>query len=93
MGKTHKVDSKEIGDDRNIVVSLVTSILIAIRSSFLGFVVAVSAVFFMLSILLSGYVVPSINYGIISGMTFIWSVSALLYAAIGKVLLRLIGYS
>jgi predicted phage tail protein len=93
MSKARTVDSKEVGDDdRNVVVSLVIAALIAVRTSFLGFVVAVGVVVLTLSFLLSGYVVPSVNYGIISGMMFIWGVSALLYAALGKALLRLIGY-
>lgn len=79
--------------DRNIVVSLVLRVVIAIRSSFIAFVWLIGVLFLGLSVLLSGYVVPDINYGVVAGMSFIWGISALLYGVIGKVLLRLIGYS
>lgn len=94
MSKAQMSDIGEMdGEDRNVVVSLVTSGLIAVRSSFIGFVVAVAIVFLTLSVLLSEYVLPSVNHGILAGMTFILGVSALLYAALGKGVLRLIGYS
>lgn len=75
------------------VTSLATSVLVAIRSSFLGFVVAVGVVFLVISVLLSGYVLESVQYGLLAGMTFIWGVSAFLYAILGSAILKLIGYS
>jgi hypothetical protein len=87
------MDEVDNRGDRNIVVSLITGALIAVRSSFIGFVVAVGVVFWTISILTSTYVLASVDYGIISGMTFIWGLSAFVYAILGKVVLRLIGYS
>lgn len=87
------MDGSGDGDYLDPVSSLVTSTLVAVRSSFIGFVVAVGVVLVMVSVLLSGYVVKNVNYGMISGMTFIWGVSAFIYAVLGTVLLRLIGYS
>jgi hypothetical protein len=75
------------------VLALATTVLIAIRSSFVAFVVSIGAGLVVTSVLLSGYVLPSVNYGIISAMTFIWGVSAFVYAVLGKALLRLIGYA
>lgn len=73
--------------------SLAARVLITIRSSFLAFVVTIGVVFIILSVLLSGHVLPGFNHGILAGMTFIWGISAFLYALLGKVILRLIGYS
>lgn len=79
--------------DRNVVVSLALWVLVAIRSSFIAFVWSIGVLFLVVSVLLSGYVLPGIDYGVVAGMSFVWGVSALLYGVIGKLLLRLIGYS
>lgn len=94
MSEARLSDTDDVGDeDQNTIVSLATSTLIAVRTSFLWFVVTIGVVLLALSVLLSGYVMPSVFKAIISGMTFILGVSALLYAVLGKMLLRLLGYS
>ena len=75
------------------VFGVSTDILVAIRSSFVAFVVSVGVVFIVASVLLSGHVLQSVEYGILSAMMFILGMSAFVYAALGKVLLRAIGYS
>jgi len=75
------------------VLGVSTDILVAIRSSFVAFVVSVGVVFVVASVLLSGHVLQSVEYGILSAMMFILGMSAFVYAALGKVLLRIIGYS
>jgi hypothetical protein len=75
------------------VAGVSTAILVAIRSSFVAFVVSIGVVFVVASVLLSGHVLQSVEYGILSAMTFILGMSAFVYAALGKVLLRIIGYS
>lgn len=94
MGESNKDRVNDTdGEFLDSVVSLVTSVPIAIRSSFIGFVVAVGVVFLVTSVLLSGYVLANVEYGMLSAMTFIWGVSAFLYAVLGTVVLKLIGYS
>ena len=73
--------------DRNPVVSL----LLAIRSSFILFVAALGAVCLLLSLLLSSYI-PGINHNVLSAMFAVWGASAFVYAVLGYVGLRFIGY-
>jgi hypothetical protein len=62
-----------------------------VRSSFLAFVATMGAVFLVLAVVLSGYV-PGVTHGVLSGMLVVWGVSAFVYAALGHLALRLIGY-
>jgi hypothetical protein len=73
--------------DRNPVISL----LLAIRSSFILFVAALGTICFLLAMLFSTYI-PLLNYNVLAAMFVIWGVSAFVYAALGYVGLRLIGY-
>ena len=83
-----------VGDaDENSLLSLAASVLIAVRSSFLVFVSTVGVGLLILSVVVSGFVLPGVDYGIISAMAFIWGVSALIYAVLGRFALKLIGYS
>lgn len=82
-----------IDDALDSVQSLVTAALVAVRSSFLNFVLAIGVAFLVTSVLLSEHVVPGVSYGILSAMTSIWGASAFVYAGIGKLALRLSGYS
>jgi hypothetical protein len=85
---------RSVGDaDESSPLSLATSVLIAIRSSFLVFVSTVGVGLLFLSVVVSGFVLPGVDYGIISAMAFIWGVSALVYAVLGRFALKLIGYS
>lgn len=68
------------------------SALLAIRQSVLAFIVAVGLLCLLLSILLSTYAFESVTHGVLAGICAIWGVSALLFAALGHVGLRLIGY-
>jgi hypothetical protein len=73
--------------DRNPVVSL----LLAIRSSFILFIAALGTVCLLLALLLSTYI-PGINQNVLSAMFAVWGVSAFVYAVLGYVGLRFIGY-
>jgi len=75
------------------VVGVSTAALVAIRSSFVAFIVSVGVVLVVTSVLLSGHVLQGVEYGILSAMTFILGVSAFAYAALGKALLGVIGYT
>ena len=64
---------------------------LAVRSSFLAFVVALGVVFLVLAVILSKHV-PFVTNGVVSGMLVVWGVSAFVYAGLGHLGLRLIGY-
>lgn len=68
-------------------------VLAAIRSSFIAFVGAIGTVFLLASLLLSGFVLPGVSYGILAAMSLVCAISAYLYAVGGYVGLRLIGYT
>lgn len=68
------------------------SALLAIRQSLIAFIVALGLLCLLLSVLLSVHVVESVTHGVLAGIFAIWGVSALLYAALGHIGLRLIGY-
>ena len=69
----------------------IVEILLAVRSSFLAFVTALGVVFVVVAVVLSGYV-PGITHGVLAAMFAVWGASAFVYAALGHVALRLIGY-
>ncbi|WP_227378668.1 hypothetical protein [Haladaptatus halobius] len=69
-----------------------TSLLLAIRQSFLAFVTAIGVVCCLLAVLLSTHVLPALTNGVLAGMFAIWGVSAFIYAVLGHLGLRLIGY-
>jgi hypothetical protein len=73
--------------DHNPVVSL----LLAIRNSFIAFTAAFGIVCLLLAVFLSEYI-SGISYEVLSAMFAVWGVSALVYACLGYVVLRLIGY-
>lgn len=75
------------------LVSVGTRVLVAIRSSFLVFVLTVGVLLIVGSLVVSGLVLPGIEFSIVSAMLLIWGVSALIYAVLGRIGLRLIGYS
>ncbi|WP_423747093.1 hypothetical protein V5735_20905 (plasmid) [Haladaptatus sp. SPP-AMP-3] len=69
------------------------SLLLAIRRSFLAFIVALGVVCWLLAVLLSGYLLPSLTHAVLAGMFAIWGTSAFVYAILGHLGLRLIGYN
>ena len=91
MGDARMSDRDEI-DDENPVTPFVTSVLVAVRGSFLAFVTTIGVLLLLTSVLVSGFVVPSVEYGLVSAMALIWGVSALIYAVLGNIGLRVIGY-
>ena len=76
-----------LDDDQGILVRL----SLAVRSSFLAFVATLGVVFLLLALVFSEHV-PGVYFGVISGMLAVWGVSAFIYAALGHLGLRLIGY-
>lgn len=70
---------------------IAVEVLVAVRGSFLAFVTAMGIVFLLVAVVLSEHV-PGIHHGVLSGMFAVWGASAFLYAALGHVGLRLIGY-
>ncbi|KZN26274.1 hypothetical protein A4G99_21965 [Haladaptatus sp. R4] len=68
------------------------SLLLAVRQSFIAFVTMLGVVFWVLALLLSGYV-PFVTNGVLSGMLAILGTSAFVYAIFGHLGLRLIGYN
>lgn len=74
-------------DDQHVIVQ----VLLGVRSSFLAFVVALGVVFLVVAVVLSEHV-PLVHNGVLSGMFLVWGVSAFVYAALGHLLLGLIGY-
>ena len=66
-------------------------LLLTVRSSFIAFVAMLGVVFLATAVVLSEYV-PGLDHGVLSGMLAVWGVSAFVYAALGHVGLRLIGY-
>ena len=68
------------------------SVLLAIRQSFLAFVMTLGVLFCLLSVLLSEYVLVGLTNGVLSAMLAVWGVSAFIYAVLGHLGLRLIGY-
>ena len=91
MGDARMSDRDEI-DDENPGTPFVTSVLVAVRGSFLAFVTTIGVLLLLTSVLVSGFVVPSVEYGLVSAMALIWGVSALIYAVLGNIGLRVIGY-
>lgn len=87
-----KTDAVSNEDDRNSVKTVVSSVLITIRGSFLAFVVTVGVVMILLSLVLSGYVLSGFSNGTLAAMTFIWGISAFVYAILGHIGLKAIGY-
>lgn len=63
----------------------VIGVLLKIRSSFLFFVLTLGVV-----LLVSG---PLLADGVVAGMFGLWGVSLILYACLGFVFLRVIGYT
>ncbi|WP_321112047.1 hypothetical protein [Halorussus salinisoli] len=63
---------------------LILEVLLAIRGSFLLFVAAVGAL-----LIVAGAFAMN---GVLAGMFGIWGASALLYAGLGYLLLKLVGY-
>lgn len=80
-------DDYRFGDDQGLLVRL----SLAVRSSFLAFVATLGVVFLVLAVVLSGHV-PGVDNGVLSAMLVVWGVSAFVYAALGHIGLRLIGY-
>ncbi|WP_132060656.1 hypothetical protein [Halorussus amylolyticus] len=74
-------------DDRGLLIRL----SLAVRRSFLAFVTTLGVVFLVLAVVFSEHV-PGVYFGVISGMLAVWGVSAFVYAALGHLGLRLIGY-
>lgn len=70
----------------------VLSTLLAIRESFLAFILSQGLLCLLLSVILSTYVLESVTHGVLAGLFAILGVSALVYAFLGHVGLRLIGY-
>ena len=65
---------------------------VTLRRSFLAFVITVGVVMLILSVLVSDILFPGLDYGLISAMMLIWGISALIYAVLGNIGLRVIGY-
>ena len=76
-----------LDDDQGLLVRL----SLAVRSSFLAFVATLGVVFLLLALVFSEHV-PGVYFGVLSGMLAVWGVSAFVYAALGHLGLRLIGY-
>lgn len=76
-----------LDDDQGLLVRL----SLAIRSSFLAFVTTLGVLFLLLALVFSEHV-PGVYFGVLSGMLAVWGVSAFVYAALGHLGLRLIGY-
>ena len=76
-----------LDDDQGVLVRL----SLAVRSSFLAFVAALGVVFLLLAVVFSEHV-PGVYFGVLSGMLAVWGVSAFVYAALGHLILQLIGY-
>jgi len=76
-----------LDDDQGPLVRL----SLAVRGSFLAFVATLGAVFLLIALALSEHV-PGVHHGVLSGMLVVWGVSAFVYAGLGHVALRLIGY-
>lgn len=76
-----------LDEDRGLLVRL----SLAVRSSFLAFVATLGVVFLVVAVVLSEHV-PGVTHGVLSGMLVVWGVSAFVYAGLGHVALRLIGY-
>ena len=91
MNGARTSDRDEV-DDENPVTSFVTSVLVAVRGSFLAFVTTIGVLLLLTSVLVSGFVAPNMEYGLVSAMALIWGVSALIYAVLGNIGLRVIGY-
>lgn len=87
-----QTDAVSNEDGRDSAKTLVSSVLITIRSSFLAFVVFVGVVMILLSLALSGYVFSGFSNGVLSAMTFVWGISAFVYAFLGHIGLKAIGY-
>ncbi|KTG11470.1 hypothetical protein AUR64_04240 [Haloprofundus marisrubri] len=69
------------------------SILLTIRKSFLSFVMTLGLICLLFAALFSEAFLPVLNNGVLAGMFVIWGVSAFVYAVLGYVVLRLIGYN
>jgi len=81
-------------DERsNPLVRVGASLLIWIRSSFIAFVGTLGTVFLLCGLVLSDFVLPGFDRGILAAMFLVWAVSAFIYAVAGYGLLRIIGYS
>lgn len=87
-----RTDVSDDEDGQNAVVEAISPILIAIRSSFLAFVFAVGVCLLLVSLLYSQYVLAGVWNGILSAMAFVCAVSAFVYAIVGHIGLKLIGY-
>lgn len=81
--------STSVTDEHGQTVSL----LIAIRRSFLTFIVALGVVCWLLAVLLSSYLLTSLTHAVLAGMFAIWGTSAFIYAILGRLGLSLIGYN
>lgn len=80
-------------DERNVLVRALVRILVWIRSSFIAFVGAIGTTFLLSGLLVSGLVVPSLEYGVVAAMCIVWAVSAYVYAVGGYFGLKLINYN
>jgi hypothetical protein len=79
--------SSKRGSDRgalSIITEPLLRILLAIRGSFLLFIVSIGVLLIVTGV--------TIMDGVVAGMFGIWGISCLLYAGIGYGLLNLIGY-
>ena len=76
-----------LDDDQGPLVRL----SLRVRSSFLAFVATLGVVFLVVALVLSEHV-PGVTHGVLSGMLAVWSASAFVYAGLGHLGLRLIGY-
>ncbi|WP_225741377.1 hypothetical protein [Halorussus halophilus] len=69
-----------------------TSVLLAIRGSFLAFVTTIGVGCCLLALVLSKYVIAGLTNGVLAAMFAVWGASAFVYAVLGHLGLRLIGY-
>jgi len=68
------------------------SVLLAVRQSFIVFITTLGIIFWVLAVLMSGYV-PFLTDGVLAGLFAILGTSAFVYAVLGYFGLRLIGYN
>ncbi len=68
------------------------SLLLVVRQSFIAFVTVLGVVFWVLAVLFSEYV-PFLTNGVLAGLLAILGTSAFVYAVLGHLGLRLIGYN
>jgi uncharacterized membrane protein len=88
-GREERVMSNvEAPNDRGAldgIVSLLAKLLIVVRSSFVAFVFTLGIVFFVTGLLM--------GEGVLAGLFGIFGVSSMIYALLGYIGLKLIGYT